>query len=93
MKGVEIAQLVERRSRVPKAWGLMPAGAAGEFSSPELTFCADSYSVSLSPRVTAVARKRPRKFCQKCKCQVSPKHAYTLDPKKSEWADYAAVQA
>ena len=25
--------------------------------------------------------------------QVTPKHAYTLDPMKSEWADYAAVQA
>ena len=22
-----------------------------------------------------------------------PKHTYTLDPMKSEWADYAAVQA
>ena len=27
----------------------IPAGAAGEFSSPELTFCADSYSVSVPP--------------------------------------------
>ena len=44
------------------------------------------------PRVTAVARKRPRSFCQKCRWQVSPKHAYTLDPTKSEWADYAAVR-
>ena len=25
------------------------AGAAGEFSSPELTLCADSYSVSVPP--------------------------------------------
>ena len=44
-------------------------------------------------RVTAVARKRPRSFCQKCRWQVTPKHAYTLDPSKSEWADCAAVQA
>ena len=41
------------------------------------------------PRVTAVARKRPRSFCQKCRWQVTPKHAYVLDPTKSEWADYA----
>ena len=42
------------------------------------------------PRFTVVARKRPRSFCQKCGWQVTPKHAYTLDPtKKSEWADYA----
>ena len=43
--------------------------------------------------VTLVARKRPRSFCQKCRWQVTPKHAYTLDPSKSEWADYVAVQA
>ena len=45
------------------------------------------------PRVMTVARKRPRSFCQQCRWQVTPKHAYTLDPSKSEWADYAAVQA
>ena len=45
------------------------------------------------PRVTAVARKRPRSFCQKCRWQVTSKQAYTLDPSKSEWADYTAVQA
>ena len=45
------------------------------------------------PRVTAVACKRPRSFCQKCRWQVTSKHAYTLDPTKLEWADYAAVQA
>ena len=37
----------------------IPAGAAGEFYSPELTLCADSYSVSFHPPVTAVARKIP----------------------------------
>ena len=45
------------------------------------------------PRVTAVARKRPRSFYRKSWWQVTPKHAYTLDPSKLEWADYAAVQA
>ena len=30
------------------------------------------------PRVTAVARKRSRSFCQKCRWQVIAKHAYTL---------------
>ena len=45
------------------------------------------------PRVTAVARKRPRSFCQKCRWQVTPKHAYTRESTKSEWADYARVQA
>ena len=45
------------------------------------------------PRVIAVSRKRLRSFCKKCRWQVTPKHAYTLDPTKSEWADYAAVKA
>ena len=30
------------------------------------------------PRVTAVAHKRPRSFRQKCRWQVTAKHAYTL---------------
>ena len=52
----------------------VPAGAAGDFFffSPELTLCADSYSVSVPPRVTVEARKRPRSFCQKCRWQVTP---------------------
>ena len=35
------------------------------------------------PRVTAVACKRPRSFCQKCRWKVTHKYAYTLDPAKS----------
>ena len=46
--------------------------------------------VSVPPSVTAVAHKRPQPFCKKCRWQVTPKHAYTLDPTKLEWADYAA---
>ena len=51
------------------------------------------FGVRSTSSVTAVARKRPQLFCQKCRWQVTPKHAYTLDPMKSEWADYAAIQA
>ena len=40
------------------------------------------------PRVTAVARKRPRSFCRRRRRQVRPKQACTLDPTKTEWADY-----
>ena len=77
----------------------IPAGAAGEFSSPELTLRVLTFiRCPFHLRVTPVARKRPRRkrprsFCQKCRRQVTPKHAYTLDPTKSERADYAAVQA
>ena len=55
----------------------------GEFSSLELTLCTNSYSVSIQPPC----------YHKKCMWQVTLKHAYTLDPSKSEWADYAAVQA
>ena len=37
----------------------------------------------------SVARKRPRSFGQKGRWQVTPKHEYTRDPVKSEWADTA----
>ena len=40
---------------------------------------------SFHPRVTTVARKRPRSLCQMYRCQVTPKHACTLDPTKLEW--------
>ena len=62
----------------------VPGGAAGEFFSLELTFSADSYSVPFPSRVTAVVRKRPQSYCQKCRLQVTLKHAY--NPTKSEWA-------
>ena len=60
----------------------IPAGAAREFSSPESALCADSYSVSVPPQ-----------SLPKCRWQVTPTHAYTFDLTKSEWADYASVQA
>ena len=72
-------QLVRVRVRVP-------AGDAGKFSSPELTICADSYSVFVPPRVTAVARKRPRSSVKSAGGRL---HLKTHDPTKSEWADYA----
>ena len=71
----------------------IPSGAAGELSSSVSTLCTDSYFVSFHFRVTRVACKRPRSFCLKCRWQVTPKHAYTFDPVKSQWADYASVQA
>ena len=63
------------------------AGLVGEFSSPESTFCAGSYAMSVPPCVTTVACERPRLFSQKCRWQVTPKHAHTFDLTKSEWAD------
>ena len=54
----------------------------GEFSFPKLTLCADSDSVSVPPLWHV---KGPDHFAN-----TTPKHAYTLDPTKSAWADWAA---
>ena len=67
----------------------IPAEEAGEFSSPGLTLIRCPFHL----RVSAVAYKIPRSFCQKFRWPVTPKHAYILSPTKSEWADYATVQA
>ena len=56
--------------------------------------CADSYSVSVAPSVLPQWHvKDLGHSAKKCRWQVIPKHAYTLDPTNSEWADYTAVQA
>ena len=41
--GIGIAQWESAGLVIKRSWALVPAGAAGEFSSPWLTFCADSY--------------------------------------------------
>ena len=69
------------------------AGAAGKFL-PQSYLCVLTLILCpFHPHVTATALKRPQSLCQKCKWRVTPKHACTLDPTKSEWADYFAVQA
>ena len=40
--------------------------------------CNRNRNLPFHPRVTAVARKRSRSFCQKCTWQFTAKHAYTL---------------
>ena len=69
------------------------AGAAGKFSSPELMLCADSCSVSVSPPRCRSGTKKTPVILPKRAGGRSPKHAYTLDPTKSVWADCAVVQA
>ena len=57
------------RSRVQ-----IPAGAAGEFSSPESQLSVLTLIlVSVPPCVTAVAHKRCWSFCQKCRWHVTAK--------------------
>ena len=65
--------------RAPDSRVGIPVGVAEEFYSPVIRCL-------FHPHVTAVACKRPWSFCQKCRWQVTPKQAYTLNPTKSEWA-------
>ena len=37
--------------------------------------------------------KTPVILPKKCRWQVTPNRTYALEPTKSEWADYAAIQA
>ena len=92
MMGSGESLLGQRWTRDQKVASLRSNRNGERISSPELTLCADSYSVCVPIRVPAVAHKRSRSFCQTCRWQVTPKHAYTLDPTKSEWVNYA-VQA
>ena len=61
-----MTQWLERRTRDWKVAG--SNGAAGEVFFSRVDFlCRTLISVSVSPCVTAVARKGPRSFCQKCR--------------------------
>ena len=74
-----IAQWLERRTRDWKVAGSNPCRSGGRIFFSGVDFlCWLSFRYPFHPRVTAVARKRPRSFCQKCRWQVTAKNAYTL---------------
>ena len=85
----------------------IPAEAAGEFSSPESNLCADSFLFDVlstpvlpqwhvkdpgHPANSAGGRLHQKAYINVVSV-VTPKHTYSLDPTKSELADYGAVQA
>ena len=77
--GAGIAQWSERRTCVRKVAGSNPCRSGGIIFFSTVNFlCWFLYRYSFHPRVTAVARKRPRSFCQKCRWQITAIHAYTL---------------
>ena len=74
----------------------IPAEAAGKKILHQSSHCVLTLTCSVSvplPCYDSLHVEDPDHSAKKCKWQVTPKHAYTLDPTKSEWADYAAVQA
>ena len=79
LRGVGIAQWLERRTRDWKVAGSNPCWNGGRIFFSRVNFlCWLLFRYPFHPRVTAVARKKSRSFCQKCRWQVTAKHAYTL---------------
>ena len=77
--GAGIAQWLERQTRDWKVAGSIPCWSGGRIFFSRVDFlCWLLFRYPFQPRVTAVARKRSRSFCQTCRWQVTAKHAYTL---------------
>ena len=74
-----LAQWLECRTRDWKVTGSNPCRSGWRIFFSRVNFlCWLLFRYPFHPCVTAVARKRPRSFCQKCRWQVTAKHAYTL---------------
>ena len=77
--GMGIAQWLERRTHDWKITGSNPCWNGGRIFFSRVDFlCWLLLRYPFHPCVTTVARKRSRSFCQKCRWQVTAKHAYTL---------------
>ena len=77
--GAGIAQWLEHRIRDRKVAGSNPCWDGGRIFFSWINFlCWLLFRYPFHPRVTAVARKTPRSFCQKRRWLVTAKHAYTL---------------
>ena len=73
----QIAQWLERRTRDWKVAGPNPCRSGGRIFFSRVDFlCWLLFRYPFHPR--AVARKRSRSFCQKCRWEVTAKHTYTL---------------
>ena len=76
--GAGIAQWLERQTRDWKVAGSNPWSGGRIFFSRVDFLCWLFFRYPFQPHVTTVARKRSQSFCQKCRWQVTAKHAYTL---------------
>ena len=74
-----IAQWLEHQTRDWKVVGSNPCWSCGRIFFSRVNFlCWLLFRYPFHRRVTAVAPKRSRSFCQKCRWQVTAIHAYTL---------------
>ena len=77
--GVGIAQWLQRRTRDQKVAGSNPCMSDGRIFFSTVNFqCWLLFRYPFHPRVITVARKKTRSFCQKCRWQVTAKHACSL---------------
>ena len=77
--GAGIAQWFERRTCDWQVVGWNPCRSDGRILFSRVDFlCWLLFRYPFHPCVTAVAHKRSRSSCQKCRWQVTAKHAYTL---------------
>ena len=77
--GAGIAQWLEHRIHDWKVAGSNPCWNGGRIFFSRVDFlCWLLFQYPFHPRVTTVARKKSQSFCQKCRWQVTAKHAYTL---------------
>ena len=77
--GTGIAQWLEHRTRDQKVMGSNPCRSRVKIFFSRVNFlCWLLFRYPFHPRVTAVTRKRPRSFRQKCGWQVTAEHACTL---------------
>ena len=82
VKSYRTAPLVECWTHDQKVVSLSTGGQNGRiFLSRINCLCRPLFR----PRVTTVAHNRLWSLCQKCRCQVTPHHAYTHDPTKAAW--------
>ena len=74
-----IAHWLERQTRDRKVPGSSSGRSGGRIFFSRINFlCWLLFQYAFHHPVTAVARKRSRSFCQKCRWQVTAKHTYTL---------------
>ena len=74
-----VVQWLERWTRDQKVEGSSPGRSGGRIFISRVNFlCRLLFRYQFHPRVTSVARKRSRSFCQKCRLQVTANHTCTL---------------
>ena len=77
--GAGIAQWLEHWTSDWRVAGLNPCRSGERILFSRANFlCWLLFRYPFQPSVTAVARKRSRSFCQRCRWQVTAKHACTL---------------